>query len=102
MIRAYCYASGLIDFGRDIPAGATIIARGPEKELREFIEGEARRGSYGWRLGGRRRELPGSPSLLLVPGVPEADNPIAARQALQRWSRWIASKAPFGVRVLPS
>lgn len=90
MIRAYCYASGRIDFGRDIPAGATIIARGPDRELRGFIGAEARRGRMG------RDEA------LLVPGVPEAANQIAAREALRTWSKWIATKAPFGVRVLPS
>ena len=87
MIRAYCYPSGLIDFGNTIPKGARIIARGPEKELRDFIAVKARH----VRRGGD----------LLVPGVPEADNQIAAAEALQKWAKWIAIGAPKGVRVLP-
>jgi hypothetical protein len=37
MIRAYCYPSGLIDFGTTVPKGARVIARGPEQALRDFI-----------------------------------------------------------------
>lgn len=87
MIRAYCFASGYIGFGRSIPAGATIIARGPERALRDFIAVTARHA---------RRDA------LLVPGVPEADNSLAAAGALDRWRAWIATKAPADVRVLPS
>lgn len=86
MIRAYCFPSGLIDFGTSIPKGAQIIARGPEKELRDFIAVKARHA--------RRHDA------LLVPGVPEADNEIAARTALDAWTKWIAIGAPKGVRVL--
>jgi hypothetical protein len=88
MIRAYCYPSGLIDFGTKIPKGATIIARGPEKELRDFISAKA-------RCYGQSRSL-------LVPGVPEAPNQFAAATALKTWSSWIAIGAPKAVRVLPS
>jgi hypothetical protein len=88
MIRAFCYPSGLIEFGRSIPKGAKIIARGPEQELRDFIAAKA-------RCYGHLRSL-------LVPGVPEADNAIAASDALKRWTTWIAIGAPKGVRVLSS
>lgn len=87
MIRAYCYPSGLIDFGNSIPRGAKIIARGPEKELRDFIAVQARPTPRGGDF--------------LVPGVPEADNQIAAHAALSAWAKWIAIAAPAGVRVLP-
>lgn len=88
MIRAYCYASGLIEFGRSIPKGAIVIARGPEKELRDFIGTKA-------RCYGHFRSL-------LVPGVPEAPNKLAAAGALKAWAKWIAIGAPKGVRVLSS
>jgi hypothetical protein len=87
MIRAWCLPTGYIGFGRDIPAGAIIIARGPEKPLREFIAGSAHHARG---------------DVLLVPGVPGADNKIAAAGALERWRSWIATKAPADVRVLPS
>lgn len=88
MTRAYCYPSGLIEFGNAIPKGARIIARGPDKELRDFIAAKA-------RCHGHFRSL-------LVPGVPEADSQISARDALDRWTKWIGINPPKGVRVLPS
>lgn len=88
MIRAYCYPSGLIEFGTAIPKGAKVIARGPEKELRDFMAVKARCYGHGRSL--------------LVPGVPEADNQIAADNALRSWTKWIAIGAPKGVRVLSS
>ena len=94
-MRAYCYPSGLIDFGDKIPAGATVIARGPEKALRDFIAAKARR-----VVGGRRAGVPGTGNLL-VPGIPKADSALAATQALDTWAKWIAIGAPRGVRVLP-
>lgn len=89
--RAYCYASGLIEFGRDIPRGATIIARGPETELRAFIGSNARQA----RMHRSRKTLD-----LVVPGMPEAENQIALDAALATWSKWIAANAPKGVRVV--
>lgn len=88
MIRAFCYPSGLIDFGLAIPKGAKVIARGPEQALRDFIAVKARHA---------KRD-----ASLLVPGVPEADNPIAATDALKRWTDWIGINPPKGVRVLAS
>lgn len=90
MIRAYCYPSGVIVFARRNPGRARIIARGPDKALRDFISGKARLA----RLHPRHREQ------LLVPGIPEADSEIAARLAFERWTKWIAVTAPRGVRVL--
>jgi hypothetical protein len=74
MIRAYCFASGHIDFGH---------------------------GYRTRRVRGRLTKIKG-PDILLVPGVPEAPNQIAAVAALQQWSKWIATMAPMGVRVLSS
>lgn len=99
MIRAYCFASGHIEFGKKIPAGAIVIARGPEEKLREFIEVNARHGYRTKVVGGRRTRIPGTDTLL-VPGVPEAPNQWRAGNALRNWCKWIASHAPKGVRVL--
>lgn len=100
MIRAYCYPSGLIEFGVSVPKGAIVIARGPKKELREFIDARARHGYRTRVIGGRRQKVPGTEHLL-VPGIPEADNQHAALNALYTWTKWIAINAPKGVRVLP-
>ncbi len=99
MIRAYCFASGHIEFGRSIPSGAIVIARGPAELLRDFIEVNARHGYRTRRVHGRPTKIPGSETLL-VPGVPEAANQLAGAEALANWSKWIATKAPKGVRVL--
>jgi len=86
MIRAWCLPTGYIGFGRDIPAGGIIIARGPEKPLRDFIAVTATHARG---------------DVLLVPGVPGAGSKIVAEGALTRWRQWIATKAPTDVRVLP-
>lgn len=98
-MRAFCFASGLIEFGRSVPSGAIVIARGPAKELRDFIEVNARHGYRTRLIGGRRTKVPGTDTLL-VPGIPEAPNQRVAGDALAQWSKWIATKAPKGVRVL--
>lgn len=98
MIRAYCYASGLIDFGRSIPKGALVIARGPEKQLRDYIETVARHGYRTRRVNGRPTKIRGSDTLL-VPGVPEAPSQHEGLNALHSWMKWISVKAPKGVRV---
>lgn len=99
MIRAYCYASGWISFGSRIPPGTIIIARGPEKELRDFISAKARHGYKSHVVGGRRTKIPGTEHLL-VPGVPEAPNQLVAEKKLAEWISWIAANAPRSVRVL--
>ena len=101
VLRAYCYASGLIEFGRRIPAGAIVIARGPEKQLRDFIDGKARHGYRSRYVGGRLTKVPGTEHLL-VPGIPEAPNQLVAEKKLREWTAWISAHAPKGVRVLPS
>ncbi|MFT4117504.1 host nuclease inhibitor protein [Bradyrhizobium sp.] len=99
-VRAYCFASGQIEFGLRVPDGALVIARGPEAELREYIAGVARHG-YRTRLqGGRPIKIEGSDTLL-VPGLPEAPNQIVAKSRLEHWLKLIDIKAPKGVRVLP-
>ncbi len=84
MIRAFCYPSGLIDFGATVPKGATVIARGPEPVLKPYIATKAQRG----------RDL-------RVPGMPQAQSVIEAQAALTRFCTWIGQNPPRGVRVLP-
>lgn len=74
---AYCYASGLIEFGRKVPDGALEITRGPAKTVRNLMIATARHG-YG-RSAGK----------LLVPGVPEAPNQSAGLDALLAFRRWL-------------
>jgi hypothetical protein len=95
-IHAYCYASGLIAFGRSRPDGTLPIAYGPAKTLREFIETKARHGYRTRKIKGRPTKIPGSDTLL-VPGVPEAPNQSVALAALREWRKWIQKKAPKNI-----
>jgi hypothetical protein len=100
MIRAYCYASGLIEFGTEVPKGARFIASGPSAALRRWIRGNARIGYRTRIIGGRRTVVPGTDHLL-VPGIAEADSELTAALALARWRQTIRTKRPRGVRVRP-
>lgn len=95
---AYCYASGLIEFGAKLPDGALPIAHGPAKALREFIEAKARHGYKSEKIYGRLTKIAGT-DCLLVPGVPEAPNQTDAVDSLMAWQRWIKPHAPKTVRV---
>jgi hypothetical protein len=95
-IHAYCYPSGLIEFGRNLPKGATIIARGPKDPLRDFIGGRAQRRCHSRKRRGRVATI----ESLFVPGVPQAQSLIEVDAAIKRWTGWIATQAPKGVRVL--
>jgi imidazoleglycerol phosphate synthase glutamine amidotransferase subunit HisH len=97
-MRAYCYASGLIEFGRAMPDGALPVARGPAKVLRDFIEVRARHGYRTEIVNGRPTKIPGTETLL-VPGVPEAPDQMAAVDALTAFRKWIGLTAPKGVVV---
>jgi len=84
---AYCWASGLIQFGRKVPSGAIQIARGPANKLRPAIDVLARHGKGA------------SKDCLLVPGVPEApESPDdkAKGDALAAWLAW-CSKVERGI-----
>ena len=37
-ITAYCWASGLIEFGTSCPDGAIILCKGEEAEIRELVD----------------------------------------------------------------
>lgn len=70
MIYAYCWASGVIEFGLSVPAGAIVFAQGhDERKLRNLVCARARHAYDGVTL--------------LVPGIPEAENDDAALAALR-------------------
>ncbi|EAW0307100.1 host nuclease inhibitor protein [Salmonella enterica] len=71
-ITAYCWASGLIEFGNTLPEGALPIVTGSEKRVRDVVEVLARHAYNGD---------------LLVPGIPEAASQDEGREALVRFSR---------------
>lgn len=97
-MRAYCWASGLIEFGRKLPDGALPIASGPSKVLREFVDTRARHGYRTHLVNGRPTKIPGTETLL-VPGIPEAPDQAAAGDALFAFRQWIGKKPPKGVAV---
>ncbi|HGA5439881.1 TPA: host nuclease inhibitor protein [Salmonella enterica subsp. enterica serovar Eastbourne] len=70
-ITAYCWASGLIEFGHTLPEGALPIITGKEKDVRDEVEVLARHAYNGD---------------LLVPGIPEAESMDEYREALFRFS----------------
>ncbi|EID6350622.1 host nuclease inhibitor protein [Salmonella enterica] len=76
-ITAYCWASGLIEFGHTLPEGALPIVTGNEKKVRDVVEVLARHAYNG---------------LLLVPGIPEAASQDEAREALVRFSRVVQER----------
>lgn len=79
---AWCWASGLIEFGNAMPpdqvdgSGAIEIARGPKYALRGRVGALARHG---------RGESKGQ---LLVPGVPERTDQKDKADALAEWLAW--------------
>ncbi|ECX9226498.1 host nuclease inhibitor protein [Salmonella enterica] len=76
-ITAYCWASGLIEFGHTLPEGALPIVTGSEKRVREVVEVLARHAYNGD---------------FLVPGIPEAASQNEAREALVRFSRVVCER----------
>lgn len=90
---AFCYASGLIQIGSKIPDGALpLYLKGPHRKLLNFVEGVARHGYSTELVNGRPTKIPGTETLL-VPGVPEAPNQMAAVDALTAFNEWIRPQA---------
>lgn len=85
MLIAYCWASGQIEFGTEVPEGAIEIARGADAAVRKLITGTAR--------------LAYDNKTWLVPGVPEASGQQEAGDALGRYLEWIGKGAKRGGRV---
>lgn len=78
LYRAYCWRGGVIEFGPRIPNGALPIDRGTERSVRGRVEPLARRA---YQVG-----------VLLVPGIPEAENDVAALEAYERFKALIDRK----------
>lgn len=75
---AWCWATGLIEFGDKVPEGACVFAKGPRRALRAAVEVAARHG------------IGASAGRLLVPGVPEAETEHAGMTALLDFIKWRA------------
>lgn len=83
---AWCWASGLIEIGDAMPpdgtdgAGAIQIATGPKAVLEAELAVLARHGQGA------------SSGKFLVPGVPEANDGIAAINSLTQWLAWCCKR----------
>ncbi|WP_175682546.1 host nuclease inhibitor protein [Burkholderia cenocepacia] len=84
-IYAYCWATGLIEFGDTVPDGAIGIAYG----ARAAVD----------RLMGATARLAHDNKSLLVPGVPEASDEDAKGDALGVWLKWLNSRQHRGVQL---
>lgn len=74
---AYCMSDGVIHVQAEMPEGGIEIARGPAHQLRARLAVVARHGY--------------TPGVLLVPGVPEAENQRDGSIALTEWINWCAN-----------
>lgn len=83
---AWCWASGLIEIGDELPGPDAIeIAKGPKYALTGLISTYARHG---------QGESDGK---LLVPGVPEAASQYEGLEALNKWLHQAGRRARDGV-----
>lgn len=91
---AWCWATGQIEFGDQVPEDALEIARGPDRALREKVAVAA------------RHAKPRSAGQFLVPGVPEAGSQSDKADALNVWLAWCGkchngNRHSFGVSFYP-
>jgi len=75
MTFAYCWASGLIEFGRKVPEGAIQISKGTGRKWKERIQVRARLAYDG--------------KSYLVPGIPEGEDNKAKVEALARFAQFV-------------
>lgn len=88
-MHAYCYASGHIAFGPEVPPEALPIAKGSAWIINEFHK----------RLARHSR----TNDDLFVPGIPETQgDQDAALDALLIFTRWITKGAPKDVITVHS
>lgn len=88
-MHAFCYASGHIAFGPEVPPEALPIAEGPRKALMEFISALARHSRVN--------------DDLFVPGIPETQgDQAAALDALLAFTKWAAKSTPKSVTAIHS
>ena len=79
---AYCWLSGIFEFGRQVPDGALAIARAPKgsRKLRTAVST--------WATHDHETNT------LLVPGMPAALNPYHAIQAFRRFADLVDADLP--------
>ncbi len=82
---AYCWASGTIWFGEDVPCGALPIVEGEKDAVYRLMETAARYACDG--------------KTLLVPGIPEAEDLQAKADAFALWVERLEKCAPEGLSV---
>ena len=85
---AYCWATGQIDFRPSVkrmPNDAIEIARGTDRLVHKYISATAR--------------LSYDDKTWLVPGVPEAESPQAAGDALIAYLLWLKQREREGFQV---
>ena len=88
-MHAYCYASGHIAFGPEVPPEALPLAEGPRKPLMDFISSVARHSRTN--------------DVLFVPGIPETQgDQVAALDALLAFTKWAAKGVPKSVTIIHS
>ncbi|MEL7112615.1 MAG: host nuclease inhibitor protein [Pseudomonadota bacterium] len=73
---AYCWRTGLIEFGSVLPDGALEITSASQHDRVTVIDRVAVRARHGWD------------NSLFVPGVPEATSDAEAFAAFQKWRSW--------------
>lgn len=76
--HAIAWRSGRIRVVAKIPLGACHIISGPEGQIRRLMQATARHGH--------------KPGVLLVPGVPEAENDHIAAAAMNRFRDWVTKR----------
>lgn len=72
---AYCWRTGKIEFGAQVPDGALVLRSGPAHKLKREVSAKAR---HGYKEG-----------LLLVPGLPEAANHDDAYEAYKKFRAFL-------------
>lgn len=78
--HAIAWRSGRIQVVAKVPLGACLIMSGPEHKIRRLMQATARHGY--------------KPGVLLVPGVPEAENDHVAATAMLRFRDWVTKRKP--------
>jgi hypothetical protein len=85
---AWCWASGLVEFGHVLPDDAQPIATGPEFNLLKELGAACRHGKGA------------SAGSLLVPGIPEAPNEQEGLRALRAFIQWRAHSGNNAAKAL--
>lgn len=84
--RAWCFSDGVIFYGHETPSGAIELLHGGEAGVRKRLSVLARHGYVD--------------GVLLVPGVPEAEDQSEAAKALAQWLDWCSRTDTFKGHVV--